>query len=118
MNLSCNLTITYFSDWRQFVINKIYLWEQTNLSWAKDFPGRLKIVFYDDLLSNLEETLRDILQFIGHPIDESLFQCAISRKEGIYRRRRRVNKFDPFTKDMHRKIDEKTKEVYAKLGRT
>lgn len=105
-------------DWHQFVTNKLWLWEQTNLSWAKDFPGRLKIVFYDDLVSNTDETLRDILQFIGHKVDEDLLKCTLSRKEGIYRRRRRIQRFDPYTKEMHEKISEKTKEVFEKLGRT
>lgn len=105
-------------DWHQFVTNKLWLWEQTNLSWAKDFPGRLKIVFYDDLVSNTDETLRDILQFIGHKVDEDLLKCTLSRKEGIYRRRKRIQRFDPYTKEMHEKISEKTKEVFEKLGRT
>lgn len=97
----------------------MWLWEKTNLSWATDFSGRLKIVFYDDLVSNLEETLRDILQFIGHKVDEELLKCTISRKEGIYRRRKRIqHHFDPFTKEMHEKISSKTQEVYAKLKRT
>lgn len=96
----------------------MWLWEQTNLSWAKDFPGRLKIVFYDDLVSNTDETLRDILQFIGHKVDEDLLKCTLSRKEGIYRRRKRIQRFDPYTPEMHEKILEKTKEVFEKLGRT
>lgn len=99
------------------MINKLWLWEQTNLSWANDFPGRLKVVFYDDLVSNLEETLRDILQFIGHAVDDELLKCTLSRKEGIYRRRKRISSFDPFTKEMHENIAAKTKEIYGKLGR-
>lgn len=99
------------------MINKLWLWENTNLSWARDFPGRIKIVFYDELVSNLEETLRDILEFIGHPIDEELLRCTLQRKEGIYRRRRRIIKFEPYSKEQQQKIAARTKDVYAKLGR-
>ena len=74
-------------------------------------------MFYEDLLTNLEENLRDMLIFIGHKVDEELLKCAISRKEGIYRRRKRIIQFDPFTPAMHETISAKTKEIYEKLGR-
>lgn len=105
------------SDWQQFVVNKLWLWEQTNLSWAKDFPGELKIIFYDDLVKNVEENLRDVLRFMNYPIDEQLIGCTILRKEGIYRRRKRILSFDPFTQAMHARINAKRDEVYRKLGR-
>lgn len=41
-----------------------------NLDWAKNFTGDLKIVFYDDLVIKVEETLRDILRFINYDVDE------------------------------------------------
>lgn len=87
------------------------------MAWANGFPGRLKILYYDDLISNLEDTLRDTLVFIGQRIDEEKLKCAIARKEGIYRRRKRFGAFDPYSKDLHELISAKTKEVYAKLGR-
>lgn len=40
------------------------------MDWAKNFTGDLKIVFYDDLVKNVEESLRDILRFINYNIDE------------------------------------------------
>lgn len=102
-------------------MNKLWLWEHTNLSWAKEFTGRLKIIFYEDLVQgqDLETTLRDILQFINGTarVDEELLACTLERKEGIYRRRKRILHFDPFTKEMHERIAAKRKEVYGKLGR-
>lgn len=41
-----------------------------NLDWAKNFTGELKIIFYDDLVKNVEESLRDILRFINYDINE------------------------------------------------
>lgn len=39
------------------------------------------------------------------------------RKEGIYRRKKRILQFDPYSPAMHVAIDEKRAEVYAALGR-
>uniref|UniRef100_A0A182J434 Sulfotransferase domain-containing protein n=1 Tax=Anopheles atroparvus TaxID=41427 RepID=A0A182J434_ANOAO len=103
--------------WTQFVKNKLWAWEQTNLSWAKNFTGEVKLVFYDDLVANVEGTLRSILKFLNHTPDEELLACALMRKEGIYRRKKRVLQFDPYSPAMHAAIDEKRAEVYAALGR-
>lgn len=59
-------------DWQQFVTNKLYAWEQMNLQWAKNFTGDVHIVYYDDLVDNVDGTLRDILQFLNFPIDKVL----------------------------------------------
>lgn len=61
--------------------------------------------------------LRDILNFIQYPIDEDLMRCALSRKEGIYRRKRRLMSFDPFIPMMKKLIEEAKQRVYTKLGR-
>lgn len=45
-----------------------------NLNWAKNFTGNLKIVFYEDLVHNLEPVLRSILEFLRFPIDEASTQ--------------------------------------------
>lgn len=45
-------------------------WENMNLAWAKNFTGSLKIVFYDDLVGDVEGVLREILSFLNYPIDE------------------------------------------------
>ncbi|KFB37029.1 AGAP003962-PA-like protein [Anopheles sinensis] len=103
--------------WTQFVKNKLWAWEQTNLSWAKNFTGEVKLVFYDDLVANVEGTLRSILKFLNHTPDEELLACALMRKEGIYRRKKRILQFDPYSPAMHAAIDEKRAEVYAALGR-
>nr|XP_029735868.1 WSCD family member AAEL009094 [Aedes albopictus] len=103
--------------WTQFVKNKLWAWEQTNLSWAKNFTGEVKLVFYDDLVENVEGTLRNILKFLNFPINDELLACALMRKEGIYRRKKRILQFDPYSPAMHAAIDEKRAEVYAALGR-
>lgn len=51
-----------------------------NLSWARNFTGRLKIIYYDDLVADVESALREILSFLNFPIDEvilSLFALVV-----------------------------------------
>ncbi|XP_063695532.1 WSCD family member AAEL009094 [Culicoides brevitarsis] len=103
--------------WNQFVANKLWAWEQTNLAWARNFTGDTLVVYYDKLVDDVEGTLRAILNFINFPVDEDLLSCAILRQEGIYRRKKRIMPFDPFTPAMHVVIDEKRTEVYGALGR-
>jgi hypothetical protein len=104
-------------DWMKFVTTKLHAWEQTNLSWGRNFSGPVLIVYYEDLVDSVEKTIRDVLNFIGHPINEGLLRCAVMRKEGIYRRKKRLLTFDPYTPTMKRMIEEKRTLVYTELGR-
>lgn len=70
-------------DWQQFVMNKLWAWEQMNLQWARNFTGHMHIVYYDDLVENVNGTLRDIMKFIDFPVNQvnsfvHLFQKQIS----------------------------------------
>lgn len=62
--------LSYFKDWNQFVANKLWAWEQTNLAWAKNFTGDTLVVYYDKLVDDVEGTVRTILRFINFPVDE------------------------------------------------
>lgn len=69
----CDLCIVephLIADWQQFVTNKLWAWEQMNLQWAKNFTGDVHIVYYDDLVDNVDGTLRGILHFLNFPIDK------------------------------------------------
>lgn len=95
---------------------KLHAWEQTNLSW-KNFSGPVLIIYYEDLVDDVEKTIRDILKFIDYRINEDLLRCAVNRKEGIYRRKKRFLAFDPYSMTMKKMIEEKRTQVYAELGR-
>lgn len=101
----------------KFVTTKLHAWEQTNLSWGCNFSGPVLIVYYEDLVDNVERTLREILKFISFPVDEDLMRCAVMRKEGIYRRKKRLLNFDPYTLTMKKMIEERRTQVYTELGR-
>lgn len=100
----------------KFVHTKLTAWEQTNLSWGLNYTGDVLIVYYEDLVDNVEKTLRDILNFINFSINEELLACALRRKEGIYRRKKRLN-FEPYTAQMRKMIESKRIQVYEELGR-
>lgn len=59
-------------------MNKLWAWEQMNLQWARNYTGNLHIVYYDDLVENVNGTLRSILKFIDFPINQvnSLFTVS------------------------------------------
>lgn len=59
-----------FSDWQSFFTKKLESWEQMHLHWVQHFKGELLIVYYDDLIADVEGILRSILKFINFPIDE------------------------------------------------
>ena len=107
----------FVTDWMKFVTAKLHTWEQTNLSWGRNFSRPVLIIYYEDLVDDVEKTIRDILKFIDFPIDEDLMRCAIMRKEGIYRRKKRLLTFDPYTPAMKKMIEEKRNQVYTELGR-
>ncbi|XP_016973464.1 WSCD family member CG9164 [Drosophila rhopaloa] len=103
--------------WQQFVSNKLKGWEVMNLSWARNFTGSIKVVFYDDLVHHTERELRSILEFLQFPVSEQLMRCAIMRKEGIFRRKKRLLSFDPYTVSMRAEVQNRRRIVYGMLGR-
>lgn len=50
--------------------NKLWAWEQMNLQWARNFTGEVEIIYYDDLVEDVEGILRQALKFINFPINE------------------------------------------------
>jgi len=105
----------FFLDWTTFVDEQILKWKKTNLDWVYNFTNPLHIVFYDDLVNDLEPNLREIVNFIGLNVTEDEFKCAMNRREGIYRRKKRLFSLDPFTKDMKHYIKITKDEVYYQI---
>lgn len=73
------------------------------------------MIFYEQLVDNLEHTLKSIMDFLDVSINEELFKCAIERKEGIYRRKRRVLNFDPYTDAMKEEVEAVQSKVYTAI---
>lgn len=84
--------------------NKVLAWMNTTLDWLK-FEGPLHLVFYEDLLDNLPEEMRRILEFLDLDVSESNFDCMMRHLDGIYKRRKRPLSFDPFTPKLRALVD-------------
>ncbi|XP_042210449.1 WSCD family member AAEL009094-like [Homarus americanus] len=90
--------------WEKFVTNKALAWMNTTLDWLK-FDRPLHLVFYEDLLDNLPEEMRRILEFLDLEVSDSNFDCMLRHQDGIYKRRRRPLNFDPFTPKLRKLVD-------------
>ena len=49
------------------------------------------MIFYSDLTDRVEEQLMRILEFLAVSVTKEEMKCAMSRKEGIYKRQKRRN---------------------------
>lgn len=85
------------------------------MDWLYNFTGPTHVIFYEQLVDNLENTLKTVINFLEMPIDEELFKCAIHRREGIYRRKKRVLNFDPYSSRMKTKLREVQRKVYEAI---
>ncbi|CAG4968403.1 unnamed protein product [Parnassius apollo] len=108
------------TDWSSYVSIQLKAWESLHNLWLTKFRGPFHIVFYETLVQDTEKTLQGILNFLNVTITEEDMNCALLNKEGIYRRKKKYQDFDPFTPDMYRRLDIvktkvfKTIEIYKK----
>lgn len=41
-----------------------------NIQWSFNFTGAVHTIYYDDMIEDVEGTLRNILKFINFPVNE------------------------------------------------
>jgi len=75
--------------WQDFVINKAKDWEDMNSDWINNFHGPLLVIVYSNMTNRVEEQLQRTLDFLHMSVTKEEMECAISRKEGIYRRKKK-----------------------------
>ncbi|KAG8226890.1 hypothetical protein J437_LFUL005649 [Ladona fulva] len=102
-------------NWQDFVTEKLTTWKKTNLDWLLNFKGPRHVVLYDQLVTNVEEELKAVLSFLNLNLSPSALDCALSRREGIYKRRRRALPFDPYTPSMRAALRRGEEEVMSAL---
>ncbi|XP_053617699.1 WSCD family member CG9164 isoform X2 [Plodia interpunctella] len=93
------------SDWAAHVYQQLRDWEGLHYKWLSQFPGAIHIVFYEVLVRETRKELNKILQFLNYTVSEEDMNCAMLNKEGIYRRKKKFQDFDPYTKDMYKGLD-------------
>lgn len=86
-----------------------------NLDWLYNFTGPTHVVFYEQLVDNVQHTLTVVLEFLEVPISDRMLSCALERQEGIYRRKRRLLNFDPYTNAMKKRLQAEQKKVYEAI---
>lgn len=105
----------FVTDWQQFVKDKLRTWRLSNLDWLWNFTGPIHIIVYEELVSHLDRTLRSLTEFLELPLTESELQCAIVRREGIYKRKSRSVTLDPFTPQMKATLKAEQDYVYKEI---
>ena len=56
--------------------------------WVEDRPNKLiKIVFYEDLRTNLLKTVREIIAFIEIPFIQARLDCVVRDNNQVFKRR-------------------------------
>lgn len=110
------LKIQMLADWRDFVTDKLSMWSNTYNDWLQNFPGPKHVLFYEQLVGDVERELRALLLFLEARVPEADLSCALARREGIYRRRRRPLPFDPFTPAMKEVLRAEQSQVYSALA--
>ena len=71
------------------MIDKAREWENMNMDWVKNFQRPLLVIFYSDLMENLERELKKMMDFLKVSFTKEDMECALSRQEGIYKRKKR-----------------------------
>ncbi|XP_046387268.1 WSCD family member AAEL009094-like [Ischnura elegans] len=103
--------------WQDFVADKLITWRRTNLDWLEHFRGPMHVVLYDRLVTHVEQELRALLAFLGLRAPRTAIDCALARREGIYKRRRRALPFDPYTGAMREALRAAEDQVMVALRR-
>lgn len=103
--------------WRTFVESKAEEWVIMNEAWFNSFRAKDRLVMlYDDLVNRTEEQVRNLLSFLNLNPDPDIMKCAMSRKEGIYKRSKKPYNFDVFDSEMRALLNEKISTLYSRLG--
>lgn len=99
--------------WKGFFYTMAKDWEKMNLDWYYGFQPKLRLVmFYDQITENPDRELRRLLDFLGVAISDTTMQCVMDKKEGIYKRAKRLLNFNPFDDSMKAFLDDRRNHVY------
>merc|ERR1719300_41682 len=71
--------------WQDFVTTKARDWEEMNTDWMSRFKGPLLVILYSELVADPENQLQRTLKFLDVTVTKEMMQCALIRKEGIYK---------------------------------
>lgn len=90
-------------EWEDFVEEESSHWERMMRNCLKD-SLKTKVVFYENLQTNLELELANLHLFLRVPINIERLKCVKSNSEGKFHRGA-DQEFDPYTEEMVAKIN-------------
>ena len=86
------------ANWDWYVEYKGASWAYFIHTWLSQNNTEILIVQYEKLVSNLEDELVRIMNFLNLIPQESYLECALREREGIYKRSTHLN-FDPYSRE-------------------
>ncbi|XP_071835317.1 sialate:O-sulfotransferase 1-like [Apostichopus japonicus] len=108
-------------DWPSFVDKSAFEWLATATNWIRR-SKRLIVVNYEDLQEDSTKQLLRMLEFLDQPLDVRRIACAIqeypsteSTKVFLGAKRSDLN-FDPFSNEMHKRIEGHIRTVNVTLA--
>ncbi|XP_067942690.1 WSCD family member AAEL009094-like [Watersipora subatra] len=76
------------AKWNKYAHDQIRNWARCLRYWINTFKGPKLIIFYENLLSNMQETLIDIHLFLGLEVNQKRLHCTVeSNKHQRFHRR-------------------------------
>ncbi|CAG9559437.1 unnamed protein product [Danaus chrysippus] len=103
------------SDWSTYVFHQLSVWESLHNLWLTNFSGPVHVLFYELLVQDTRNNLSGVLDFINFTYTEKDMNCAVMNREGIYRRRKKYQDFEPFTHEMYESINRVWRSVLDKV---
>ncbi|CAG9136029.1 unnamed protein product [Plutella xylostella] len=61
-------------------------------------------VLYDGVVDDTTNTLAGVLAFLNETVSESAMDFAMRNRERIFRRKKKLQNFDPFTEEMYAQL--------------
>ncbi|XP_026318239.1 WSCD family member CG9164-like [Hyposmocoma kahamanoa] len=102
--------------WSSRVTFHLQEWTKLYTDWLTNYQGPILVVFYENLINDTRNELKSILDFLNVTVSEWDIMCAIDRQndlDNIFRRLKKFKYFDPFTKDMYKKMELAKNRVYS-----
>ena len=102
-------------NWKDFVYTKGEQWEKMNIEWCNHLKGKVLVILYERLRQNIKSELRRILEFLGIDIEHKTMKCVLSRKEGSFKRSKKVIDFEIFDDKLKDFLNAKKSHLHSLL---
>ncbi|XP_063960417.1 sialate:O-sulfotransferase 2-like [Lytechinus pictus] len=118
--------VKYFTskEWKRYVDEEIKNWKLMNLHWIQSRKPFLPI-FYEDLEAETVRKLTEMVEFLNRPVELERIVCAtqdrpssLATSPSLGKDGRKMRVYlteDPFTSEMHQKIDQSIQLVNRTL---